>query len=197
MFVYDRCYEWRWQNCYKALRVIGNLNGHDLFRLEGRNLSSLIHLFPWPVFSCSWITDFSCDMWRQLQQSLPRHEDNAVNQLQANVIDIFIVEKLILISKVKSIWKQQLIFAEIGDKLLYADKWVLLKWVCVACVEWYWDCIDEVIWLIYLMAIDLLLLYFCLSTLQSTKSGKECMHSPGSHFVDGSHNIFFEFCIGV
>ena len=117
MFVCDQCYEWRWQNCYKALRVIGSLNGHDLFRLEGRNLSSLIHLFPWPVFSCSWITDFSCDMWRQLQQSLPRHEDNAVNQLQANVIDIFIVEKLILISKVKSIWKQQLVFTEIGYEL--------------------------------------------------------------------------------
>ena len=40
-----------------------------------------------------------------------------LTQLQANVINIFIVEKLILISKVKSIWKQQLVFTEIGYKL--------------------------------------------------------------------------------
>ena len=61
------------------------LNGHDLFRLEGRNLSSLIHLFIWPVFSCSWITDFSCDMWRQLQQSFSRYEDNVVHLMTREV----------------------------------------------------------------------------------------------------------------
>ena len=117
MFVCDQCYEWRWQNCYKALRVIGNLNGHYLFRLEGRNLSSLIHLFPWPVFSCSWITDFSCDMWSHYNNHCRGMKTMLLTQLQANVINIFIVEKLILISKVKSIWKQQLVFTEIGYKL--------------------------------------------------------------------------------